>query len=1014
MNKHSAQRRITARRFQVERLESRIQLSTSADGTLAVQLALAASLNSLDQVAAASGATVQSTSVPGLVEVQGSSASLAAVTAATTDNPAVQYAAPVQTERATLTPNDPYFTNGSLWGLNGTYGINAPTAWNTTTGSPATVTIADIDTGADYDQPDLYQNIWINQAEIPASRMKNLVDVYHDGYISWRDLNNPINIGPGKITDVNGDGVIDAADILSPMILNAQGQDTGLGGWANPSNTQDGDTAHPDDLIGWNFVKNTNNPLDDNGHGTATAGIIAAMGNNGTGVVGVNWSAQVMVLKFLNNSGTGTDVGASEAIEYAANHGANVANASWGAGGTDTVVADAITYAESKNMVFVAAAGNNSTDTDTSPFWPADSGVPNVISVGALAENGTVAGFSNYGLNSVALFAPGAGIDSTQPNGQYGSGSGTSFAAPFVTGTVALLDGLHPTWTYSQIINQMETTATEEPSTLGQSITGGILNAGAAVAPVYPAIASFVGTDTTTQGNWKTAYGSSGFDVSQDPSTNDPTLPSYATLNITGGQNAIWASTTSDPRAPEEAAPGSTSRIAGAWYSPTTLSFNLSLSDGQSHLLALYALDWGGATNGDPASERIDVINNATGTVLNSQSLTGFSNGEYLVWNVSGSITIRVTNFNSASDAVISGLFLGGPPAGPSVATPASSGPNPVTGTSTALSVLGADANYPAQNLTYTWAATSVPAGAAPPTFSVNGTNVAQNTTATFSQAGTYAFQVTITDPGGLSTTSNVTVTVNQTLTSIAVSPAPAALNENETQTFTAIAYDQFAAPLADQPSFTWSVDSGGAGGTVSASGLYTAPSAGAGSDTVRATAGGVSGTASVAVTAAPAAIMDGGFESGSVGTGTYGSFAYDPTGTAWSFSGTAGVAGNGSGFTSGNPNAPEGTQVGFLQVTGSFSQVVAGMAAGTYELSFDAAQRGNHGISQQNFEVLVDGAVVGTFTPSGTSYVLEPSTAFSVAAGSHTIAFVGLDSAGGDNTAFVDNIVLSPLTVTT
>ena len=74
------------------------------------------------------------------------------------------------------------------------------------TGSPATVTIADTDTGADYDHPDLYQNIWINQPEIPTSRMKNLVDVYHDGYISWRDLNNPINIGPGKITDVNGDG----------------------------------------------------------------------------------------------------------------------------------------------------------------------------------------------------------------------------------------------------------------------------------------------------------------------------------------------------------------------------------------------------------------------------------------------------------------------------------------------------------------------------------------------------------------------------------------------------------------------------------------------------------------------------------------------------------------------------------------------------------------------------------------------------------------------------------------
>ena len=399
----------------------------------------------------------------------------------------MQYAAPVQTEQATLTPNNPDFVNGDQWGLNGTYGINAPTAWNTTTGSPATVTIADIDTGADYDHPDLYQNIWINQAEIPASRMKNLVDVYHDGYISWRDLNNPINIGPGKITDVNGDGVIDAADILSPMILNAQDQDTGLGGWANPTNTQDGDTAHPDDLIGWNFINNTNNPLDDNGHGTATAGIIAATGNNGVGVAGVNWSAQVMVAEIprqqrqwnRRRSGRGDRIRRQSRSERRQRE--------LGAGGTDSLVANAIAYAGTKNMVFVAAAGNNGSDSDTSPFWPADSGVPNVISVGASAMNGTVAGFSNYGLNSVALFAAGADIYSTQPNGQYGDMSGTSFAAPFVTGTVALLEGLHPTWTYSQLINQIETTSTEEPSMLGQSVTGGLLNAGAAVAPVYPA-----------------------------------------------------------------------------------------------------------------------------------------------------------------------------------------------------------------------------------------------------------------------------------------------------------------------------------------------------------------------------------------------------------------------------------------------------------------------------------------------------------------------------------------------
>ena len=234
---------------------------------------------------------------------------------------------------------------------------------------------------------------------------------------------------------------------------------------------------------------------------------------------------------------------------------ANVANASSGAGGTDAVVANAIAYAAGKNMAFVAAAGNSAVDTDVTPFWPADSSEPNEISVGASQSDGTVASFSNYGLATVGLFAPGVNIYTTPPNHQYGYLSGTSLSTPFVTGTVALLEGLHPTWTYTQIINQIETTATELPTMAGQSVTGGLLNAAAAVAPVYQASASFAGTDTTTQGNWETSYGSSGFDVSQDPSPNNPSLPSYATLNITG---ALYyaGSIISGSRALLEAAPG--------------------------------------------------------------------------------------------------------------------------------------------------------------------------------------------------------------------------------------------------------------------------------------------------------------------------------------------------------------------------------------------------------------------------------------------------------------------------
>ena len=342
----------------------------------------------------------------------------------------------------------------------------------------------------------------------------------------------------------------------------------------------------------------------------------------------------------------------------------------------------------------------------------------------------------------------------------------------------------------------------------------------------------------------------------------------------------------------------------------------------------------------------------------------------------------------------------------PTVATPAAASPGTVAGTTAALSVLGSDPTYAESALSYSWTAPSVPPGAAAPTFSGNGTNAAKNTTATFYQAGSYTLLVTIADPGNLTATSSVVVTVNQTLTTITVAPANTTLANGATQSFTATASDQFAQVLATQPVFTWSVAPGGAGGTVTATGLYTAPAAGTGSDTVQVMSGAVSGTASVTVAAAAAGLSDAGFESPSLGTGN---FQYDPTGTPWSYSGSAGVTSNGTGFSAGNPPAPQGVQVAFIQAGGAFSQVVNGMTAGSYVLSFDAAQRGNYGTSREDFEVLVDGTVVGTFTPTGTSYAVYTTVAFTVTAGAHTITFQGLDSVGGDNTALLDAVNVNP-----
>ena len=179
----------------------------------------------------------------------------------------------------------------------------------------------------------------------------------------------------------------------------------------------------------------------------------------------------------------------------------------------------------------------------------------------------------------------------------------------------------------------------------------------------------------------------------------------------------------------------------------------------------------------------------------------------------------------------------------PTVATPAAATPGAVTGTSTALSVLGADVDTGESSLTYTWAATTLPGRAAAPMFSANGTNAAKNTTATFSQAGNYVFTVTIRDPGGLTTSSNVGVTVSQTLTSIAVSPATVTLNENQAQQFSATALDQFGNALASQPSFSWAMPVGT--GSISASGLYTSPGS-PGTATVTATSGSITGSAAV------------------------------------------------------------------------------------------------------------------------------------------------------------------------
>jgi len=244
------------------------------------------------------------------------------------------------------------------------------------------------------------------------------------------------------------------------------------------------------DLHGANFTSlttTTGNVLDDNGHGSHVAGIIGAVGNNDIGTTGVDWHVQLMALKFLDANGSGYTSGAVRAIDYAIAHGASIINASWGGSGYDQALADAIGRARQAGIIFVAAAGNNASNDDNTGFYPADYQSDNVVTVAASTSSDQPASFTNYGPHTVDLYAPGVGIWSTVPHGQYASYSGTSMATPFVTGALALLKAEHPDWNYHQLIARLKATVDKLPQ-FGNVAWGGRLDLAAALADSAPPV----------------------------------------------------------------------------------------------------------------------------------------------------------------------------------------------------------------------------------------------------------------------------------------------------------------------------------------------------------------------------------------------------------------------------------------------------------------------------------------------------------------------------------------------
>ncbi len=294
---------------------------------------------------------------------------------------------------STRVPNDPQFP--SLWALrNGSVAgadIHATGAWDLTTGSIANVA-AVVDSGVDYTHPDLAPNKW----SAPAAFT--------------------VTVGGQTITCPAGSHGFNA-------IAFAQAQPAAA----------------------------VCNPADDNGHGTHVAGTIGAVGNDGVGVSGVNWTTRIMALKFLDAAGSGSISDAINAIEFAiqvksyfaGTNGANVRvlSNSYGGDGFSPALFSAVGQANTANMLFVAAAGNAGTNNDAAPFYPASFSVGNVISVAATDEGDGRAGlsFRTIGATSVHLGAPGTNILSTVPGGGYGGKSGTSMATPHVAGAAMLV-----------------------------------------------------------------------------------------------------------------------------------------------------------------------------------------------------------------------------------------------------------------------------------------------------------------------------------------------------------------------------------------------------------------------------------------------------------------------------------------------------------------------------------------------------------------------------------------------
>ena len=478
------------------------------------------------------------------------------------------------------TPNDPGYSQ--LWGLNniGQSGgtadadIDAPEAWDIQKGNQNLV-IGVIDTGVDYDHPDLSANIWTN---------------------------------PGEIA---GDGI------------------------DNDSN------GYIDDVRGWDFAYNDNNPMDVHGHGTHVAGTIAGKGNNGVGVTGVAWNAKIMPLKFLNDSGSGSLSNAILAINYATAKGVKLTNNSWGGGGYSQALYDAINTAGQQGALFIAAAGNDyGNNNDITPAYPASYNLSNIISVASTTRTDGLSSFSNIGATTVDLGAPGSDIYSAWPNSTYNTISGTSMASPHVTGAAALLWSQNPTWTAQQVKNRLMSTGDSISALNGKTVSGKRLNINNALSNL-PSVTVNVSPATVQEdgaGNLTYSFSRSG----------SLTSPITANFGVAGTANA--AAVGSDP------ADYTVLTNSAVTFSPSTKTGTITFAAGSS--TAQLVVDPTADTLAESQNETVvfninsgtgyigGTPNTATGTIVSEEVLPIFTNPNSITIPWSGSASPYPSTIN--------------------------------------------------------------------------------------------------------------------------------------------------------------------------------------------------------------------------------------------------------------------------------------------------------------------------------------------------------------------------------